>query len=273
MPAPTIDQTEEAIAHALGIARRLVDDATWLHNEAYLPRGVDRNRPTRIIVPRPEDAAAAEVNPDHQPGARDDLGLPTDAVLRRYHQAAMLVAQAARLSAIATAVTAGEEPPPRWTGAAAVGAAFGPAVRAATGRLQALRHQGLSGAPERARRAAWASASHLIEAGDRLRAAMPNPLNKPDPPADRRCKNCKEPHIEPDRTSDVECAPCRMWRRRHNGEPRPYRRNADALAALDRRRERGEGHGSEDGGVQNGAYRETSEGSGEWGWEPHERPG
>lgn len=246
---PTVEQTSDIINHALNTAMQLIDDATWLHNEAYLPRGRDGDRPTRAFALDP-------TNPDAVPGEPLDLGLPTDAVLRHYHRAATLVATAARLAADALACVVGQAASP---GRRSVGRRFAVEVGLATARLRTLRHLGLDRIPEEARQAGWSAANHLLSAHAELRAAMPNPEGNPEPPAHRRCANCREPHIEPDRTNNAECPACRMYRKRHDGEPRPYRRNAAALAAKDRRLKRGEDHGDESGGVQRGVFR-----GGEW---------
>lgn len=246
---PSAEATAETIQHAIGIVPLLIDDATWLHNEAYMPRGRDRDRPTRSYPLDP-------TNPDAVPGQRDDLGLPTDGVLRQYLHAAALVADSARLARRALDVRLGgaEAPRPR-PARLATGRRFGPAVRLTVKLLDRVVQLEISTAPEQVRGLAWSSANGLIAAYAHLRAAQPNPEGKPYVIAHRRCGNCGEPHTEPDRGPDSECAACRMWRRRHDGQPRPYRRNAEAYKAKERRTERGEGHGNEDGGVQAGTYR------------------
>lgn len=248
MISPTAQHTIETVSHALGIAGQLVDDATWLHTEAYFPRGRDRDRPTWAFALDP-------TNPDAVPGEQWDLGTATDAVRRRYAQAGALVANAARIAGDAILRANGTTPVPAGSVKAALGPDFARKVRDTTNRLATLKHYGIERLGPDALALTWSAASHLIEAHGQLRRAMPNPLRKPDPPADRRCKNCREPHTEPDRTSAVECAACRMYRRRHNGEARPYRRNAAALQAKDRRLQRGEDHATEDGGIQAGTYR------------------
>lgn len=259
MSTPTVEHATDIINHALSTATVLIDDATWLHNEAYLPRGRDRDRPTLAIPMDPTD-------PDATPGERLDLGLPTDAVLRRYHRAACLVVAGARLAGDALLLAAGQAVPLGGSPWAAEGPLFAVQVELATSRLRALRHYGIERIPPRARSLGWSGAERLLSAHWELRQAMPNPEGKPYAPSHRRCSNCREPHIEPDRTSDSECPACRMYRKRHDGQARPYRRNAAAYEAKARREERGEGHGNEDGGVQNGTYREGS-------WERHHGTG
>lgn len=249
MISPTAQHTSETIAHALSIADRLIDDATWLHNDAYLPKGRDDDRPTRAYPLDPTD-------PDAVPGERWDLGLATDAVIRAYHQAGTLVANAARLSADAVLRAAGKTPAPAPYAAVAAGiGGFTDAVSLTVARLDVLRHYGVERLASDVMALTWSAADHLLEAHARLRAVMPNPERRKDAVAAKRCKNCRQPHTEPGRGNGSECAACRMYRSRHGGLARPYRRNADALAAKDRRLERGEDHGNEDGGVQAGTYR------------------
>jgi hypothetical protein len=253
--SPTAQHTAETISHALNIADRLVDDATWLHQEAYWPRGRDRDRPTRAYALDPR-------NPDAVPGERWDLGLATDAVIRAYHESGALVANAERLAADAVLRAAGNTPLPATPKAPVVGAAYVDAVAITVGRLDVITHYGVDRLRSDAMALTWSAASHLIEAHAPLRAAMPNPDGIPDPIAAKRCRTCRNPHTEPGKGDRSECAACRMYRSRHGGQPRPYRRNADALRAKDRRLERGEDHGCEDGGIQAGTYRGNV-------WVPH----
>lgn len=250
---PNVAQTAETVAHAIASAERLIDDARWLHNEAYLPRGRDPDRPTWSVPIDPTNADAV-------PGERDDLGLATDSVLRRYRQSAQLVAEAVRLGYDATSLAHGREP------ATAVvmvptGNDYPTYVGLAVRLLARIEGEGIEALGDRARMTVWSSANMLLRAHVELRAAMPNPERLKDPPADRRCRTCQAPHIE-GLTDRSECSTCRSYRSRHGGETRPFRRNAAALAAKGRRRERGEDHGSEDGGVQAGSYRDGR-------WEAH----
>lgn len=245
MTDPGIGHTVEAVRTAVNGARQLKDDAAWLHGAAYGLVGRNPDRPTRAVPIDP-------TNPDNVPGELWDLGTPVDVARRHYTTAVVCVADAARLAGDAIILSLGR--PAEAAALEARGHDFNLTVDRAVRRLRLIQSAGITLMAGATRQAAWSSANQLLTAHTTLRLVMRDSGGVTEPTADRRCRNCGAPHLEPDRTGS-ECPACRKWRARHNGHPRPHRRHADALAARARRRERGEGHGDESGGVQAGTFR------------------
>lgn len=230
MSAPTAEQLTETLNHAIGIAHQMKDDAAWLWVDAYWPPRRDRDRPSRPLPPG--------ADPDHVPGARLALGVGNDGARAAYNRSSVLLADAHRLAGRAITTFTGRRPPLNQR--PPQGHHYLATVDAVTRRLRWLVDHDITHADDPARATAHAACTALLEAHAALRSVLRDVDGTGEPDATRRCTNCGDP-CTPGR-GRRECEKCARYRQR-TGRARTIRRHADAYAARDRRRTRGEDHG------------------------------
>lgn len=231
MAAPTAEQLTETLTHAINLAPQLTDDGMWLWIDAYWPPRRDRDRPSRPLPPG--------ADPDHIPGERLALGIGRDDVRSAWTRSSLLVVDAHRHAGAAVSAISGR-PAPRPRLRPARGHEYRTLVDASARRLRwLLEHEIARVGDEHLRRDAHAAAVALLEAHAALRTVLRDLDGTGEPDAARRCSNCGDP-CTPGRRRN-ECEKCARYRQR-TGRARLIRRHADAYAARDRRRARGEDH-------------------------------
>lgn len=234
MTPPTVEATDEAVRHALGLCQTLPGDWALIDFDSRYPRGRDPDRPTRS---RPID----HDNPDAVPGDKDDPGIGDQRARRACSEAARHLQIAYRLAGEAVAIATRTPLPSGYTRPPRTAVDVRATVFTVEGRLRWL--QGRLDAPE-ARERAHRAASAVIAAHAALRAVQADYDHVGEPTLDRRCWNCQR-KVDPPRR---ECEACRKYRARaeqaiRNGRTVPHRlrpvpRYDDAHRAAARRQAR-----------------------------------